>query len=279
MSVRNQANGAEPLRVSDVFRRTASKWRVTADRAKSMPVPRRAEPEPPTDGLAAATAAAPGADPFLPSEYTGLLLQSLQHLPDLPVDARAAEIGIGSGVVLASLALRGIARLRGVDSHPGAIRATTALLERMGLADRAALSLGSVWEKLDGERFDLVVANLPQYPSEQPADPGRVTSWSTGGPDGRRIMDPFLTGLGAHLRPGGVALITHSTIIGLARTRAILAAQGLGCTAVLASQVLLSPGKAALLPAASWARTDQPGLREVGPYRFIEAQVLRIAAL
>lgn len=275
MSVRNHSNGAKPLSAGDVFRRTALKWRVTGDRAKAMPVPRSAGQEPPAE----ATAAVPGADPFLPSEYTGLLLQAIQLLPDLPANTRAAEIGIGSGVVLASLGLRGIGRLRGVDSHPAALRATAALLERLGLADRAALSLGSVWEQLDGERFDLVVANLPQYPSEQPAEAHRVASWSAAGPDGRRIMDPFLAGLGAHLRPGGVALITHSTIIGLARTQAILADQGLGCTSLLASQVLLSPGKAALLPAASWTRTDQPGLRAVGPYRFIEAQVLRIAAL
>ena len=239
----------------------------------SPPAARGAAGGEPVDGGIEAT----GADPFRPSEYTGLLLQAIRHLPDPPADSRAAEIGIGSGVVLASLGLRGVGRLSGVDSHPAALRATAALLDRLGLGGRAELSLGSVWETLAGERFDLVVANLPQYPSDRPADPGRIAAWSAGGPDGRRVMDPFLAGLGAHLRPGGIALITHSTIIGLARSRAMLAAQGLGCTALLASQVLLPPRKAALLPAEAWAPTDEPGLLAVGSYRFIEAQVLRIA--
>jgi methylase of polypeptide subunit release factors len=231
------------------------------------------------DGWDQATGVGQATDPFLPSEYTGLLLQAIRQLPEALPDSRAVEIGIGSGVVLANLALRGIGRLRGVDSHPAAIRAATALLDRLDLPVRVELSLGNVWEPLAGERFDLVVANLPQYPTDQPVDTERVPSWATGGPDGRQVMDPFLAGLEAHLRPGGIALITHSTIVGLARTRELLAKQGLGCTSVLATQVLLPPRKAALLAPESWTRAEQLGLLAVGPYRFIEAHVLRIARL
>lgn len=265
MLVRDQATGTGPVSSGKILLRTPAPWHSTAH-------------QPPASGLAAAQPVEARADPFLPSEYTGLLLQAIRQLPDLPANARAAEIGIGSGVVLAALAQRGIGRLHGVDTQPAALSAAAALLDELNLGGHATLIQGSVWEKLEGERFDLVVANLPQYPSERPADPLRIASWSTGGPDGRRIMDPFLAGLGAHLRPGGVALITHSTIIGLARTRALLAAQGLGCTTLLASHVLLPPGKAALLPAESWTRAAELGLLELGPYRFIEAQVLRIAA-
>ena len=59
----------------------------------------------------------------------------------------------------------------------------------------------------------------------------------------------------------------------------MLAAQGLGCTSLMATQVLMQPRKAALLPAEAWARADELGLLAVGPYRFIEAHVLRIAPL
>lgn len=231
------------------------------------------------DGWDKATGAGQAADPFLPSEYTGLLLQAIRLLPNLSPDSHVAEIGVGSGVVLAALGQRGAGRLRGVDSQAGAIEATWALLRRLAVADRAELSLGSVWETLDGERFDLVVANLPQFPTDEPVDPDRIACWATGGADGRRIMDPFLAGLGAHLRPGGMALITHSTIIGLARTRAILAAHGLGFTSLMSTQVLMQPRKWALLAADAWARADELGLLAVGPYRFLEAHVLRIAPL
>lgn len=276
MLVRDQADSAAQRHVGDAFHRGALNHSATADAVASLPAARSAGRETPMEGSIEATGFDPWVDPFLPSEYTGLLLQAIRHLPDPPADSQAADIGVGSGVLLASLALRGIGRVHGVDSQPAAIRATASLLGRLGLAGRATLSLGNVWETLEGERFDLVVANLPQYPSDRAADPHRIASWSAGGPDGRRVMDPFLAGLGAHLRPGGIALITHSTLIGLARTRAILADQGLGCTALLASQVLLPPHKAALLPPEAWG---QPGLLEVGPYRFIEAQVLRIAPL
>ncbi len=231
------------------------------------------------DGWDQASEIGQSADPFMPSEYTGMLLQAIKCLPDPLPGSEAAEIGIGSGVLLASLALRGISGLRGVDSHPAAIRAAEALLGRLALAARTRLSLGSIWEPLAGERFDLVVANLPQFPTDQPVDARRIASWATGGPDGRQVMDPFLAGLGDHLRPGGTALITHSTIIGLARTRAMLAEQGLGCTSLIASHVLMQPGKAALLPPETWARAEECGLLAVGPYRFIEAHVLRIAPL
>lgn len=233
----------------------------------------------PMDGWDKATGAGHTADPFLPSEYTGLLLQAVRQLPDPSPDHHAVEIGVGSGVVLASLGLRGFGRLRGVDSHPSAVHATGSLLRRLALDDRAEVTVGSVWDSLDNERFDLVVANLPQFPTEEPVDAGRIASWATGGADGRRIMDPFLAGLGAHLRPGGIALITHSTVIGLARTRAILGAQGLGYTSLMATQVMMQPRKWALLGPACWSRADELGLTAVGPYRFLEAHVLRIGAL
>lgn len=231
------------------------------------------------DGWDQATGVGLSSDPFMPSEYTGMLLQAIRMLPDPPPDSDAAEIGIGSGVLLASLALRGFGRLRGVDTHPAAIRAADKLLGQLGFAGRVGLSLGNVWEPLDGERFDLVVANLPQFPTDRPVDSGRIPSWATGGEDGRQVMDPFLAGLGDHLRPGGIALITHSTIVGLARSRAMLAAQGLGCTSLIATQVLMPPRKAAMLAPESWSRAKELGLFAVGPYRFIEAHVLRIAAL
>lgn len=231
------------------------------------------------DGWDKATGALRSADPFLPSEYTGLLLQAINLLPAPLPDSAAVEIGVGSGVVLAHLGLRGVGRLRGVDSHPGAIRAAEAMLASLGLAARAELSLGNVWEPLQGERFNIVVANLPQFPSDRPVDADRVASWATGGQDGRQVLNPFLAGLGRHLRPGGVALITHSTITGIARTQGILAAQGLGCASLMATQVLMQPSKAALLSPESWERAAEFGLLAVGPYRFLEAHVLRIARL
>ena len=68
--------------------------------------------------------------------------------------------------------------------------------------------------------------------------PGRLPTWSAGGADGRRLLDPFLEGLRHHLAPGGRAIITHNSFIGLDRSRAILA--GIGLTLRIAQTTLVN---------------------------------------
>ena len=76
-----------------------------------------------------------------------------------------------------------------------------------------------MWRPVAGRRFDLIVANLPNSPHPQVSISGRPPNWSAGGPDGRLLVDAFIDGLAAHLAPGGRALMTHNSYIGLDRTR------------------------------------------------------------
>ena len=80
-----------------------------------------------------------------------------------------------------------------------------------------AIDLRSTERVLDvdnrGAAFDVVAANLPQFAAEAPAYPEHSPYWSSAGADGRRLMDPFLAGLGAHLAPGGWVLFSIATFL------------------------------------------------------------------
>jgi methylase of polypeptide subunit release factors len=186
-------------------------------------------------------------------------------------------MGVGSGVLLATLGLLGVEHLYGVDIDPAAIRATEALLLDMDLLDRARLMQGSLWEPLGDKRFDIVVANLPHFASTEPCDPDHSPHWSAGGSDGRLRLDPFLAGLDAHLADGGMAFITHNAFVGLERTQAILARRGLRAHTVLSTTVALHPTKSELLEPGVRAQYMGAGISLIGPYEFADVHILEIS--
>ena len=215
-------------------------------------------------------------DPFRPSDYTGLLMHALRLRASEFGRGSGLDMGVGSGVLLGTLGLLGVERLYGIDIDPAAIEATKGLLRGMGLLNRTRLLQGSLWEPLNAERFDVVVANLPHFAATEPSDPDRSACWSMVGPDGRRLLDPFLVGLGSHLRDDGAAFITHNAFVGRASTEAILVAQGLAAHAVLSTMVPLHPTKTALLRPEVRARYAGTGISQVGPYEFADVQILEI---
>jgi SAM-dependent methyltransferase len=107
-----------------------------------------------------------------PSEYTAALIEALTGMRRFVQDAAVLEIGCGSGVVLAALAGLGAASLCGVDREDQAIRTAEILLESVGA--EAELHCGDLWQPVAGRRFDLVVANLPHFPTDSCDFPGRL---------------------------------------------------------------------------------------------------------
>ncbi len=212
-------------------------------------------------------------DPFRPSEYTAALLRQLQLRG--PCKGRVLEMGTGSGVVLAALAAHA-REVVGVDVEPEAVDRTRALLKSQGVT-RASVRCGSLWEPLDGERFDLVAFNPPQFPvHDELAGGHRLRSWSHGGADGRQVLDGFLRGLAQHLMPGGAALITHSSFIGLERTAQLLRPFGLRAEVAQTLSAPVPAYKLRALPAAWLDRHLGRGLHGVGPYVFADFHVLEI---
>src|SRR5262249_36597557 len=158
---------------------------------------------------------------------------ALRAKSDTVHGAHVLEIGSGSGVVLAALAELGAASLCGIDIEADAVSSGVWLLDELGHGSVAEFHQGDMWRPVAGRRFDLIVSNLPQCSLIDPHLPGRLASWSGAGEDGRRLLDPFLEGLGRHFMPSGRAFITHNGFLGLERSRQILARSGLALDVVL----------------------------------------------
>lgn len=217
-------------------------------------------------------------DLYRPSEHTAALLQALIERPEFVAGARVAEIGCGSGVILAALAQLGAGSVCGVDIDPAAMIMGPEVLAASGAGLRAEFRLGDVWAPLAGRQFDLVVCNPPQFPTEAATFRGRPSSWSFGGPDGRRVLDAFLRGLAAHLAPGGRAVIAHNGFVDMARTESLLAADGLGLRILRTLMLAVPSEKRAMMSREVVRREEGRSLHSVGPYCFASVHIIEIAA-
>jgi len=223
-----------------------------------------------------ANAAGAGPELWRPSEYTALLLHALQTRARHLVRGAVLELGVGSGLLLSAMGNLGATRLVGTDIDHRALAAARDLLAEQG--QTAELLAGDIWQPLQGRCFALIVANPPQFPMTTMALRDRAPSWSDGGYDGRRVLDPLLRGLRAHLEEGGHALLAHNAFLGLARTRELLAEQGLCHRRLGSALVPLSPEKRAIMAPAVVAGAQRGTLHQIGGHCFARVDILMIAA-
>ncbi|MEO1091100.1 MAG: 50S ribosomal protein L11 methyltransferase [Pseudomonadota bacterium] len=211
-----------------------------------------------------------------PSEYTALLLQTLRQHVDWVRGARVLEIGSGSGVLLAASGTLGAAALCGVDIAAEAVAATLDLLRRAAFDAEIEVLQGNLFAPVVGRRFDLITANLPHFPMRPEGVSGRLPSWSSGGLDGRCILDPFLAGLGQHLTPEGRAVIVHNAFDDLDATRAVAGHQGLGVRVLATILVHLAPPKLAVMTPAVLERETGRTIHRYGAHTFGEVHAIAI---
>ena len=147
------------------------------------------------------------------------------------------DLGIGSGaILLAILAERPAARGLGVDVSEDALAVARENAANLGLAGRAALLRGDWTAGLEGDAFDLVVANPPYVrtgelaglaPEVRDHEPRLALD---GGEDGLRDYRALAPEVLRVLKPGGLLLVE----IGADQGEAVVAlfaaagAQGLG---------------------------------------------------
>lgn len=213
-----------------------------------------------------------------PSEYTAALIRQARLRAGWVRGAAALDMGLGSGVVLAALGALGAASLTGIDIEAEAVATGGALLGALGHGGIARLHAGDMWQPVAGRRFDLILANLPHFPMQPAELGGRRASWSAGGADGRRLLDPFLAGLPAHLAPGGRAILMHNAFVGPERTRAALAGAGLEMRVGASLLVPIAAEKFARMTEAVRAAELGRTLHCYGPHAFGEVMVLEIGA-
>jgi methylase of polypeptide subunit release factors len=175
------------------------------------------------------------------------------------------------------LSALGASSVCGIDIEQDAVDASSLLLAGLG-HDNAEFLRGDMWRPVAGRRFDVIVANLPNSPHEQVSIAGRPPNWSAGGRDGRRLVDAFVAGLAAHLVPGGCALMTHNSYIGLERTREGALAQGLSFDVRLSILVYVPEEKLALMTPGIVQSEEGRSLHSFGPYTFGEIHIIEFGA-
>ncbi len=143
--------------------------------------------------------------------------------------ARALDLGTGSGVQALALAGR-CATVTATDISTRALE-YAALNADLNEA-RLDLRAGSMLEPVAGETFDLIVSNPPFVITPRAEGALPAYTYRDAGGTGDAMAEALVTGLGAHLAPGGVAQLllnweVHDVADPFARVRDWCARSGL----------------------------------------------------
>ena len=151
------------------------------------------------------------ADPLRLSEYSCAMISALRKHVPYGSAKDVLDIGVGSGILLATASMLGADRLFGIDVDEEAIARTGQMMSLLSPPRTANLVVGDMWSGFPGQKFDLIVANLPQFPARgEEALPGRRPFWSVAGPSGDRFIRSFLSGVAANLNADGFAILTQT---------------------------------------------------------------------
>jgi SAM-dependent methyltransferase len=154
-------------------------------------------------------------------EYVNLVART--PLPPVirhsPTTSTAFDLGTGTGVLAAVLARRGINRIVATDISPRAVACAKENVHRLSLTGRIDVSAPGLFPE---GRADLIVCNPPWLPARPtgPIEQGVYDPDST-------MLNGFLSGLSAHLRPGGEGWLILSDLaehLGLRTRQQLLAA-------------------------------------------------------
>ena len=123
-------------------------------------------------------------------EYVALVAEA--PLPSLEL---AFDIGTGTGVLAAVLARRGVVRVVATDQDARALTCASENIARLGLSGQVKVVYADLFPE---GRAPLIVCNPPWLPA-RPSSPLEHAVYD---PESRMLLG-FLTGLAAHLEPGG----------------------------------------------------------------------------
>jgi release factor glutamine methyltransferase len=162
---------------------------------------------------------------FPPRSDTWLLAAALRRRPEVR-GGTVLDVCTGSGAIAVVAALAGARSVCAVDVSARAV--LTARLNARLNAVRLEALRGDLLGPVRGRRFDVIVSNPPYLPSDAAGLPTRGRARHTeAGTTGRVLLDRLIDAAPAHLAPGGLLLVTHSSVNGEAATLDRMRAAGL----------------------------------------------------
>lgn len=120
--------------------------------------------------------------------------------------ALAFDIGTGSGILSCLLAKRGIPQVIGTDLDARALACAQENVQRLGYADHIQIESANLFPGTS-TKADLIVCNPPWLPAI-PTSPVEAAVYD---PDSQ-MLRAFLSGVAAHLAPGGEAWLILSDL-------------------------------------------------------------------
>lgn len=120
------------------------------------------------------------------------------------------DVGCGSGVLAVLAAKRG-AVVVAVDASEEAVLCTQVNAALHGVSQRVEAIVGDLYEPVAGRRFDLIISNPPYLPLEPRDELDKL--WCCGNDLG--LLRRLIAGIPEHLKSGGRALFTFSSLTGL----------------------------------------------------------------
>jgi release factor glutamine methyltransferase len=151
---------------------------------------------------------------LVPRPETERLVEvALQHLPEA-AERALLDLGTGSGAVALAIASeRPLVRVVGVDVSPAALGVARDNARTLALSN-VTFRLGSWFDAVPGESFDVVVANPPYVADHDPALAALAAEPAlalVAGAAGLDALAAIIAGAPRHLTPGGWLLLEHGS--------------------------------------------------------------------
>jgi release factor glutamine methyltransferase len=150
---------------------------------------------------------------YEPAEDTFLIADKL----DVKNSDVVLDVGTGCGL-LAVLAAEKAKKVVAIDINPYAIKCAYRNAQTNKVKKKIDFRQGNLFEPIkENELFSLIIFNSPYLPSEPNEDSWIERAWD-GGPNGRQVIDQFITEVPNFLLVGGRILLVQSSLSDLTRT-------------------------------------------------------------
>jgi release factor glutamine methyltransferase len=149
---------------------------------------------------------------LVPRPETEILVDMALTFARIAKPRSILDLGTGSGCIAVALAANlSVPRIVATDVSQQALDVAAVNVQRLGFCDRIELRQSDLFERLQGERFDMILSN-PPYVERDAALPLEVANWEPkdalfAGDDGLLIHRRIAVSVREHLNPGGIVAV------------------------------------------------------------------------